>query len=1109
MDVIAFEPGGQVTVGFKPRPDDRWLVDGERPRALPAGHASGRQMRDSPQGSVWAAGAPGKSGAAPGHADPQSDEPANGLDETIDQPIGPVGARAEPAGTSSSGVAGSAAAAPVTSTGLRREIFGFLPYWELSDRSTTLDWRTLSTVAYFSVDCTSNGSLAKRNADGSTTAGWAGWTSSKMSSIINAAHEHGTRVVLTVTCMAWTSSGAGTQAALLGSSAARATLARQVAAAVRDRGADGVNLDFEPIVAGYADEFTALVRRIRLELNNVGRGYQLTFDTMASIDNQPIADATAPGGADAVFVMGYDYRLARAAYAGSISPLTGPTYDITDTIDAYTARISPSKIILGIPYYGRAWSTASNAVRAKTLPPSKYGSSAAPLYNEAVQIALANGRRWDAVEQAPWTAYRKQTCTSTYGCVTSWRELYFEDATSLKRRYDLVNREQLRGVGIWALGFEGTRSELRTALADKFLADRTPPVVGITALAQTQRDEGFRVAWNAWDDGRVTGYDIDVFTNGGTWQRWYTRTTATSAIYPGRDGQAYAFRVRATDAHGNVSAWSGAGSTPSLRTPAEIAVGGFATVLADGLRMRTSASTDATVMTTLDAGAILRVIGGPVSRGGYTWFQVTGPVAQWAPVDPTQVGGWVAAFGNGVENAGPRRPPYATLVDAGITDLRLNAGGLRVLTPRVPPRDTVRVTWTSHVDFDRLALQVVRLDRTVAGRVRLNATAAGSHAYDWDGRVDGSLLPSGVYVLQLVGQRGSATYTAPSISAVSATQVARVGLIIGPAVPTSVRAFTSTPASPTRSGDLAYRLVFGGAISALSAEDIVRSGTASGCRVGAPTGSGTTWAIRVTGCGAGTVQLSLRAWAVRDAVSNVGPAASFAAPRVVIDRTAPVAAPPRVGWRTGFGLATSAATATFGGTLSWTAVDGGGAGIRDFDVRRSVDGGAWTDLAVDTRSHSMSVALTPGHLYRYQVRASDRAGNLGSWTTSPTIPVVLRQNESPAITYTGSWTLGSAGSYSGGSVRYATAAGASLRYAFTGRSIGLVMSRRPDGGKVKVYLDGAYVATLDTAAPTPAYRHVLFSRTWASAGTHTLRLVVVGGTAGHARVDLDAIALLR
>lgn len=1104
FDVVAFEPGARVTVPFTPRAGDRWEVDGKPPRGLPPGNATGRQMRDAPQDSVWAVGAPGQSGDAPGHR-------ADGLDATVDQPIGALDATADPASTvgSTGGAEGTGTAATVGAKGLRREVFGFLPYWELSDRSTTLDWRTLSTVAYFSVGCTSGGSLAKRNADGSTTSGWAGWTSSKMTSIIDAAHDHGTRVVLTVTCMAWTSSGANAQATLLGSATRRATLARQIAAAVRDRGADGANLDFEPIAAGYADEFTALVRRVRAELNNVAPGYQLTFDTFATIGNQPIAAATAPGGADAVFVMGYDYRIAGSGSAGSIAPLTGPTYDVTDTIAAYKAKVSPSKVILGVPYYGRAWSTASDALHARTLPQSKYGGSAAPIYADAIQFALANGRRWDSVEQSPWTAYRKQTCTAAYGCVTSWRELYYDDATSLKRRYDLVNREGLRGVGIWALGYEGTRSELRNALAEKFLTDRTPPIAGVSTLPQSQRDETFRVAWTAWDDSTIRGYDVDVSTNGGSWARWLTGTRATGALFAGRDGRTYAFRVRATDSHGNVSAWNAGSTLTALGIPDRIAAGGFATVVVDELRMRSSPSTAASVMTRLHDGDALKVIGGPKVAGGYTWFQVTGPIRQWGPVDRPQVGGWIAAFGNGVTNARPRRPVFATVVNAGITGLLLNGGGERALTPNGDGRqDRLRLQWVNEVAFDSLALRVHRLDGTLVGSVRLGATAAGAHATYWDGRIGGTRVPAGAYVLQLRGLRGSAAYSAPSATPATSGQIARFGVIVGPAAPTSIRQFTSAPTSPTRSGDLTYTLVFGGAVRGLGVGDVVRSGTAKDCRLGAPTGSGARWSIRVTGCGPGTVQLTIRADAVTDAVANLGPASAVRSNVVVIDRAGPVAAQPRVRLRAGVALASASVGATLPALLTWSATDRGGAGVRDFDVRRSVDGGAWADIAIDRTGGSMPVGLMPGHSYRFEVRARDLVGNTGSWTVGPVIRAFLPQSASASIVFGGMWRTVLNDDFSGGSLRYATGAGASARHTFTGRSIAWLGSVGPDRGAVKVYVDGAYVTTIDTHAATAGYRRVLFGRSWGSSGVHTVKLVVVG-TAGHPRVDLDAFEVLR
>ena len=262
---------------------------------------------------------------------------------------------------------------------------------------------------------------------------------------------------------------------MLASATARSRLARQVALAVRDRGADGVNLDFEPLVSGSESQFTALVRSIRSELNKVARGYQLTFDTTGFIGNYPIEAATAAGGADAIFIMGYDYRGASSSPVGSVAPLTRSGYDIRETVAAYAARVSPSKLILGVPYYGRAWSTASSGVHARNISGTKYGSSVTVTYTNALPFLSTHGRRYDTTEGVAWTVYRRRNCTSTYGCVNPWRQLYVDDSRALRAKYDLVNRYNLRGAGIWALGYDGTRTELWSAIASKFIADTVPP----------------------------------------------------------------------------------------------------------------------------------------------------------------------------------------------------------------------------------------------------------------------------------------------------------------------------------------------------------------------------------------------------------------------------------------------------------------------------------------------------------------------------------------------------------------------------------------------------------------------------------------------------------
>ena len=251
--------------------------------------------------------------------------------------------------------------------------------------------------------------------------------------------------MLTVSAFAWTSSQARVQRALLGSAAARANLARQVVAAVRDRGADGVNLDFEPLASGYGDEFVSLLRTLRSEFNKVRSGYQITYDTTAYIGNYPLEASVGRRAADAIFVMGYDYRIGSSSTAGSIDPLSGPGYDLADTVRAYKARVPGSRIILGVPWYGRAWSTATSSPRSRTISGLKYGYSTPVNYENVLAFAAKYGRRWDPVEQSPYVVYRRRNCTSTYGCVTSWRQIWYDDAASLRRRYQLVNDYGLRG----------------------------------------------------------------------------------------------------------------------------------------------------------------------------------------------------------------------------------------------------------------------------------------------------------------------------------------------------------------------------------------------------------------------------------------------------------------------------------------------------------------------------------------------------------------------------------------------------------------------------------------------------------------------------------------
>jgi hypothetical protein len=261
----------------------------------------------------------------------------------------------------------------------------------------------------------------------------------------------------------------------------------------------------------------------------------------------------------------------------------------------------------------------------------------------------------------------------------------------------------------------------------------------------------------------------------------------------------------------------------------------------------------------------------------------------------------------------------------------------------------------------------------------------------------------------------------------------------------------------------------------------------------------------VTGCATGTVVLALKAGSVQDAAQNTGPSTSITAGTVTVDRKAPTVASLIAKLRSG----TTLAGPDLRLRLSWTGSDTGGAGVASYEISRSTDGGSsWASLSTGLTSAAYLVTAPSTGSMQYRVRATDKAGNVGAWTTGPVLQPRLVQQTGSAIKYSSTWTTASSSSYSGGSLRYAKRSSASATYQFTGRAVAFVTTRASSRGSVRIYVDGTLASTVSLQSSSTSYRYVAWQKAWTSAGTHSIKLVVVG-TAGHPRVDVDAFAILK
>lgn len=114
---------------------------------------------------------------------------------------------------------------------------------------------------------------------------------------------------------------------------------------------------------------------------------------------------------------------------------------------------------------------------------------------------------------------------------------------------------------------------------------------------------------------------------------------------------------------------------------------------------------------------------------------------------------------------------------------------------------------------------------------------------------------------------------------------------------------------------------------------------------------------------------------------------------------------------------------------------------------------------------------------------------------------------SSKITYRGTWRTAGFGGYAGNAAKYATKAGASATFAFSGSKVVWYGPVGPTRGKARILVDGTHVKTVDLYARSFTARKALFSRSWSSARGHTLTIEVLG-TAGHPYVAIDGFTVV-
>ena len=341
---------------------------------------------------------------------------------------------------------------------LKKEVLGFLPYWVI-DKSSEIDISLLTSVSYFGLEVDGSGNIIKTDASGKAIDPWYHFSSNpKFDEFIKRAKRNKTKIYVTLKCF-----NQANIIKLVTDSKSSTNFINNALYLMNSKSLDGINVDFEYIGTPdqkVIDGFSVLITNLNRELKREYPSAKLTVDTFIDaasatrIHDIPVLSQNSDG----IVIMGYDFHTPNSSSAGPVAPIEGAGLSIKGLMASYLEKSPPEKLILAVPYYGYDWPVVS--ARNSQVAGSRADVRIYP-YAVIAESSRNSQINWDSDSMTPWYMYTDSQSLQA-------RMVHFENPRSLGIKYDFINQKDLAGVGIWALGYDGKRTDLWQLIADKF-----------------------------------------------------------------------------------------------------------------------------------------------------------------------------------------------------------------------------------------------------------------------------------------------------------------------------------------------------------------------------------------------------------------------------------------------------------------------------------------------------------------------------------------------------------------------------------------------------------------------------------------------------------------
>lgn len=335
------------------------------------------------------------------------------------------------------------------------EVYTWYPYW-MGDVWKSYDFNLISTISFFSFK------IDPKTGSYINPAQITQW---RQTDLLDSAKKHQTKVLLSLSL-----EGENNHLAFLKDESMWNTTLDSVSALLKERDADGIELEFTDVPLDRETKFLDFVTFLRggLDSRFVTKKMIVSLVVPADAEKFPFDLVSLNESVDLFIVKGMDYHEIDGSVA-AIAPLRNETPggpSLENTLLTYLDRgLIAEKSILALPLYGAQWSGSYDDDEGYYTTDFERKLTLSEV-NRVFQSKDSTYMITPTLDETSMTNYfflEFPDDTSIEG--------WYDDSTTLSKKMDLALFNKFKGVGLYALGYDLGKEEVWDVVAKKFTGD--------------------------------------------------------------------------------------------------------------------------------------------------------------------------------------------------------------------------------------------------------------------------------------------------------------------------------------------------------------------------------------------------------------------------------------------------------------------------------------------------------------------------------------------------------------------------------------------------------------------------------------------------------------